>query len=155
MSRAVTLRRAGQRDREFIEILLRDNDLPVEDIDDVLDCLYVCEAGGERLGVGGLERYGDVALLRSVVIEESAREQGYGTAVCEAILDSAGADGIADVYLLTSTAPGFFRRLGFEEIDRETVPEPIQGTTEFSDLCPATAVCMQCELDATKDERRE
>jgi len=151
MTTEITLRPAEPHDSAYIEARLDECGLPVEDLDAVLECLYVCEVEGERVGAGGFEQYGTVALLRSVVVDETLRGEGYGTALCSALLDRARAAGVEEVYLLTTTAAAFFAELGFERTDREAVPGPIRGTTQFSDLCPDTATCMRRELDTANE----
>jgi amino-acid N-acetyltransferase len=148
----VVIRPARQTDEQFIETLLDDNDLPVADVPSVLDCLSVCETDDGQIGVGGIEQYGDVALLRSVAVDESERGAGHGTELCAELLDDAREAGVSDVYLLTETAPDFFADLGFERIDRDAAPDPIQDTTEFRDLCPSTAICMTRALEDTATE---
>lgn len=150
MSTELKLRPAEPDDREHIEKLLVDNNLPIADLSETLSCLYVCETATKQIGVAGLEQYHDVGLVRSVTIEKSARGNGYGTSVCNELLARARSMGISTVYLLTTTADDFFARLGFEEVARETVPTAIQQTSEFSDLCPVTAVCMKRNLDDAK-----
>jgi amino-acid N-acetyltransferase len=54
--------------------------------------------------------------------------------------------GVKELYLLTTTAEKFFPKLGFDSIDRDNVPTPIQATEEFSSICPSTAVCMVKKL---------
>ena len=168
----VELRPAEPGDREYVEELLAENDLPTSDLDSAYPALFVCESGeGERVGVGGLEVAGaeseadgsegdvegsedegevdeverepDAGLLRSVAVEESARGAGYGTAICERLLDRARVADLDAVFLLTTTAEDFFADLGFERVERSRVPDSIQGTAEFSDLCPASATCMK------------
>ena len=134
-------------DPEYVERLLAANDLPVADLAETLDCLYCWEADGERVGVGGLEPCGgDRALLRSVAVEKRARGEGHGRALCERLLDEAATRGCEEVYLLTTTAPGFFADLGFAEVDRESVPAEVRETTEFAELCPDAAVCMKRDV---------
>lgn len=147
MTPTVELRPTEPADRPYVETILDANGLPVADLDEAIDDLYIAEGPSGRVGVGGLEQYGENALLRSVAVEESVRGKGYGTTICERLLDRARADGVTRVYLLTTTAAEFFADLGFDETDRETVPESIQHTTEFSDLCPSTATCMKRDLD--------
>jgi amino-acid N-acetyltransferase len=48
--------------------------------------------------------------------------------------------------LLTETAETFFRRLGYEAIDRHYVSEDLKQSAEFRALCPASAVCMTKSL---------
>ena len=43
------------------------------------------------------------------------------------------------LYLLTTTAESLFRKWGFRRAPRNTVPEGIRATVEFSSLCTATA----------------
>jgi len=140
-------RPARREDEQFIETLLSDNDLVVADLTEKWECLYVYETDTGRIGVGGLEQYGDVALLRSVAITEPERGQGYGTTLCNDLLERTRDAGVTDVYLLTETAPEFFAGLGFERVNRESVPNPMRETAEFTDFCPSTAECMKRELD--------
>lgn len=73
MTRDLTLRPANRDDRAYIEDLLERNDLPTADVREQLHCLCLCERDDSPIGVGGLERHGDVGLLRSLAIEDSAR----------------------------------------------------------------------------------
>jgi len=143
MADALALRPATDADGAYVEELLADNGLPTADVPGALDSLYLIAVDGRRVGVAGLERHGDLALLRSVAVEASERGNGYGARACEALLDRAADAGVSTVYLLTTTADGFFARLGFERVDRAAVPDPIRATREFSELCPSTAVVMR------------
>jgi amino-acid N-acetyltransferase len=58
-------------------------------------------------------------------------------------MDLAGARHLAQVYLLTTTAQAFFARLGFEIIERSSVPETVQQSVEFKGACPASAIAMR------------
>lgn len=151
MPEDLTLRPAGPDDRAFVERLLAGNELPVSDLSGSLDPLYVCETDDGRVGVCGLERHGEFGLLRSVAVAESAQGNGHGTDACERLLDRARAADLTAVYLLTTTAEDFFARLGFEAVDRDDVPGPVRATSEFADLCPASAVVMKRDLDGSGD----
>ena len=142
----ITLRRAATDDLDRVEALLVANDLPYEDVHSGAATFFVGESDDEVVGVGGLEVYGSVALLRSVVVEASARGEGYGSALCDA-LEARGRDAGADaLYLLTTTAPAFFERRGYEVVERDAAPPEIRETSEFRDLCPASATCMRKRL---------
>ena len=54
----------------------------------------------------------------------------------------ARARGITALYLLTTTAAGFFERLGYKPHNRTTVSPSIAATAEFSSLCLDTAACL-------------
>lgn len=148
MSSGVAVRPAEPADSQFIETVLRRNDLVVPDESPADEATYVCERDGERIGIAALERYGDAALLRSVAIDDGARDRGYGTQLCTRLLERAGANGVADVYLFTGSAATFFETLGFERIDRESVPESIRATTEARQRCRSAAVPMKRALGA-------
>jgi N-acetylglutamate synthase-like GNAT family acetyltransferase len=50
---------------------------------------------------------------------------------------------VAQVYLLTTTAAGYFaRKLGFAPVERASAPKAIQATHEFSQACPQTAALL-------------
>lgn len=140
---AVHIRPATAADQEDIVALLATNDLPTADVPECIEAFSVFEVEGDQIGAGALVPYDDVALLRSVVIDAEVRNQGFGTTCCRRLLDSAAAQGIEAIYLLTTTAEAFFEDLGFEAVDREVVPAPIRETRLFSELCPtaATAMC--------------
>ena len=139
----LTLRQVDASALEYVERILVRNDLPSQDVRSKPDCFYIGYAGGERVGIGGFERYGTEGLLRSVVVEESNRNEGLGIALCEALEAHASAAGIDTLYLLTTTVAEFFTDRGYREISRGRAPDPIQQTAEFQFLCPETAVCMR------------
>lgn len=104
------------------------------------------ESDAGLAGVIGLERFGDVALLRSLVVSPGARGAGVGRALVQALESSARAQGFRELWLLTIDAGAFFSGLGFIERDRDSAPHAIRGSAEFSSLCPADAVLMSKDL---------
>ncbi|WP_339105186.1 arsenic resistance N-acetyltransferase ArsN2 [Haloterrigena salinisoli] len=142
----LTLQRADESALEDIETLLAENDLPSADVRTSSARFYVAYDGDDRIGIGGLERYGTDGLLRSVVVERSARGKGYGTTLCDALERRARIDGLETLYLLTTTAAGFFAGRGYEELERSDAPAAIRRTSEFRELCPASATCMRKSL---------
>lgn len=144
---SITIRKADAGELDRIEGLLDANGLPSQDVRAKSGCFFTAYADTERIGIGGVEVHGSNGLLRSVVITDSKRGQGYGTALCDALEDYARTNGVETLYLLTTTAAAFFRRCGYEATGRETVPSNIRRTTEFTDLCPRSATCMRKDLD--------
>lgn len=96
----------------------------------------------------GLQPYGEVALLRSLVVSPEARGTGYGGALVTEVEAYAQQLGVRELYLLTNSAETFFSRHGYSRLDRTGVPETIRQTAEFSSLCPASAVCMHKRIEA-------
>lgn len=143
---SITLRRATAADIERIESLLRSEGLPYRDIRDEPSQIRVATHDQRTVGIGGLQPAGSNVLLRSLVVKPVHRGQGYGAAICSRLEETAAANDTEAVYLLTTTAPEFFRRRGYERVERELAPTAIQNTAEFQSLCPRDAICMRRSL---------
>jgi amino-acid N-acetyltransferase len=137
------MRAATGRDHAAVIGLLEAASLPTAGVPAGLDDYLVAERGGRIVGAIGLERYGTAALLRSAVVEPGARGTGLGTALVERLLDAARTGGVREVFLLTTTAEGYFPRFGFAPITREEVPAGVKASVEFQGACPASAVVMR------------
>lgn len=142
MENSLTYRPAIAEDWPAIETMLLSARLPLDGARDHLAAFVVGESDGVARCVGGYERYGDVALLRSVAIAKRWRGQGIGSQLLQVLKGRAHADGIGSLYLLTTTAADFFARHGFIEVDRATAPAVLQGSREFQGVCPASATLM-------------
>jgi amino-acid N-acetyltransferase len=81
-----------------------------------------------------------------VAVEPSVRGRGFGTTLCDRLERNARSADVETLYLLTTTAADFFAELGYVESERENAPISIRDTTEFAELCPATATCMEKSL---------
>ncbi len=113
--------------------------LPIDDLEQGGRTFFRFADEGQIVGFGGLEPYGDCALLRSVVVLSDKRGRGYGEAISRQMLDQAARDGARTVYLLTESATTFFECLGFVKVDRATAPATILQTRQAASLCPASA----------------
>jgi amino-acid N-acetyltransferase len=83
-----------------------------------------CE-GGSIHGVCGLGIcWEDLAEIKSLAVSEGQRGKGFGFQLVEACLNEARALGLKRVFTLTYI-PGFFVRLGFEEIEKSYLPHKI------------------------------
>lgn len=137
------LQPATAHDLPLIQQWLEQNRLPYSDVPTVLDKLFLGYEASEVAGIGGVETYGEYGLLRSLVIIETFRGKGYGRVLCQSLANQARMQGIQELYLLTTTANSFFEKNGFERVDRQSAPDVLQQTSQFSQLCPAAAVCMR------------
>lgn len=108
--------------------------------------LFRFEDSGQIIGVSGLEISDDQALLRSVAVKPALQGKGLGKEMVAQIEQAARESGIKSFYLLTNTAPEFFRSIGYQQIDRNDFAEPLKQTAQFAGLCPVSAVCMKKEL---------
>lgn len=148
------MRNARADDQKAIERLLVDADLPTEGVADALADAVVAERDGRVVAVAALEPYGEAALLRSVVVDPALRGAGLGRTLVEERLAHAAAAGIDEVYLLTTTAEGFFAGLGFARIGRDDAPAAIRGSAEFASICPASAAVMRRRSTRTVEDMR-
>jgi len=139
---SLRFRRATPEDLNPILSLLESAKLPPQGVKEHLPTFVVAEDRGKVLAVAGLERYGSLALFRSVAVHESHRGSGVGRAICEETLGRAVKDGVEHCYLLTETAPRFFEGLGFRALPRDVAPPVIETSEEFASLCPGSATFM-------------
>lgn len=135
--------------QEVVNLLQAEN-LPTDDLHPELPHFLLARANGALVGVAGLEVYGTDALLRSVVVHKEYRNYHIARRLTNDLLKQAKLNGIKDVYLITTTADGYFEKQGYARIDREAVPAAIRGTQQFSGLCPSSAVTMHRRLEKPK-----
>lgn len=122
--------------------LLADHGLPADGLLDHLDTALVLRLDDRVAACAALEIYADGALLRSVAVDNVLKGRGLGQQIVRAALDLARQRGLASVYLLTTTADGFFPRFGFRPIARADVPAGVRTSVEFQSACPASAIVM-------------
>jgi N-acetylglutamate synthase-like GNAT family acetyltransferase len=138
------IRTATEADLAPVYHLLEKASLPTEGLEEQFGPGYVVALEGDRIvGAAGIERYGRSGLLRSVVTAPEVRGRGIAEALTRNRLDWAATEGLDMVYLLTTTAAGYFPKLGFEPVDRSEVPAEVQASREFGSICPASAVAMR------------
>lgn len=135
----ISLRPAHAADWPAVESLLTAHRLPLDGAREHLSTFVIAEAGREVVGCAGAEPRGDVALLRSVAVAPGLQHQGIGGQMAALVLEEARRRGFRAVYLLTTTARDYFRRMGFTPADRATAPLALQGSAEFKGACPDTA----------------
>lgn len=116
--------------------------LPYGDLSIPLDYFVVAKSGGLLVGSIGLELYRDHGLLRSLAVDDQYRNNKIGDTLVKELIAMSKDKGVKHLYLLTTTAQQYFEKHAFETVDREHVPPEIKGSTQFSALCPYTAICM-------------
>jgi amino-acid N-acetyltransferase len=136
------IRPGHSADFAAVTALLKGAGLPTDDLTSALDLhLWVLEAEGGVVGAIGIERFGASALLRSLVIVPTYRGRGLGHRLVAQLEQEVQDKGVQRLVLLTETAESFFRKNGYEVIERRCVPAEVTQSAEFR-LCPASAVCM-------------
>lgn len=141
----MNIRSAGQEEIEEIRELLVASSLPAEDVSDAAAIMFLVAANDANAisGCVGLEAYGTVGLLRSLAVAKDARGLGIGHALVAAAENAARMKGMAQLYLLTTTASQLFVSIGYNAVARSEVPESLRSSTQFASLCPASATCMR------------
>lgn len=127
--------------------LLGAQGLPFSDItDEHLEHFLYAGSDAAPTGMVGVEIHGSDALLRSLIVADTARTQGLGSVLVQQVEAYAAARLVNAVYLLTTTAEQFFERRGYRRVDRAQAPPAIQATAEFASLCPASSAFMTKKL---------
>jgi N-acetylglutamate synthase-like GNAT family acetyltransferase len=101
---------------------------------------------GETAGFVGLERHGEAAVLRSLVVLGDHRGEGLGRQLAEHAAAFARKAGVTELWLLTTTAAAFFEHLGWTPRARSDAPGAVRKSPEFTSLCPASASCLSRKL---------
>ena len=138
----VIITRAAGGDLAAIQALLAKSKLPPDDVGEHLDNFLVARRAGKIAGTVGLEVYGSNALLRSLAVEESERNKGMAKSLYDELLIFARDRGVRQISLLTTTAEGYFAKLGFTRVNKDEIPGFVKNTKEYQEFCPSNAVCM-------------
>lgn len=143
----VEVRPAQPDDLVPLLALIKAAGLPTSGVVDAFPHGYVvAHIAGALVAAAGLEVHGNNGLLRSVVVTPALRRTGLARKLVARLLDAGRERGLDAVYLLTTTAPECFARLGFERARREDAPDALKRSSEFASICPASAVCMTKRL---------
>jgi amino-acid N-acetyltransferase len=126
--------------------LLQSSKLPTDHLDFSNHLLIGFYDGSEPVATGGLELYGNYALLRSLSVKLGIRGQSLGSSITDHLIIEAKKRNLKAIYLLTETARNFFLKKGFKDIGRDQVPDEVKTSSEFSSDCPTTAACMYFDL---------
>lgn len=144
-------REARESDFQRIRKLLESCGLPSLDVDGRKQKMFIAESDGRLVAVGGIEKYGDVALVRSIAVAPEYRKNGMASNIYHLIEEYAHDSEVVALYLMTESAGGFFQKHGFKEQERKRVPGLIKQTDQYSRLCPSSATVMFKALSAWND----
>ncbi|MEN6317497.1 MAG: N-acetyltransferase [Syntrophaceae bacterium] len=88
----------------------------------------------------------NLAEIRSLYVEEGYRKQGIARKLVEACISEAITIGLFRIFTLTNS-PGFFKRLGFMEVERSTLSEKIWSDcfrcSKYPDYCDEVAMIVE------------
>lgn len=147
MTGRFTLRRATAADLGTLQAWLDAAGLPSADLAQLpLSHFVIATEGASDVGAVGVEQFGALGLLRSLVVVERKRGLGAGSFLLTSLEDSARANGIRELWLLTIDAQAYFQQHGYRVRQREEAPPAIRGTAEYTDLCPVDAILMSKKI---------
>src|SRR6185295_15911367 len=118
----IVIEREVAQDLQAVKELLARMKLPLDDVDQLVETLFVARRDGDVIGTAGLELYRDGALLRSVAVDAAVQGRGLGAELTRAALRLAQARRAPAVFLLTTTAETYFAQFGFAPVSRSEVP---------------------------------
>ncbi|GAA2835223.1 amino-acid N-acetyltransferase [Crossiella cryophila] len=150
MSDAITVRRARTRDvrsmKALVDLYASKDILLEKDLVTLYESVqefWVAELEGSLVGCGALHvLWEDLAEIRTVAVDPTARGKGVGGAIVRQLVDVANQLGLMRIFVLTFEEH-FFRRHGFVEIQGTPVTaeiyeeirrSPDAGVAEFLDL---------------------
>jgi amino-acid N-acetyltransferase len=121
--------RAGDEPR-FAELIIA-GELPPMFISEWVEGFVAVEHAGEVIACGGLEVYDACGVLRSIVVDESARNMRIGERMAELLMEDARAAGATDLYLFTMHAAPFWRRLGYIDLPLDQWKQPARASWQY------------------------
>lgn len=142
MPEPITIHTAGSNERDIVIVLLRSAKLPADDLPQELNNFLVARDDEKIVGTIGLEIYEKNGLLRSLMVEPAYRNKKVGAALIDRLELLGRKSGLYNIYLLTETAEKYFSGKGYTRIERAQAPSSLQKSSEFSHVCPASAVLM-------------
>ena len=130
-----------------LSALLANCGLPTEDLGAANQSfLGIQNETGSLTATGGLEFYGDDAILRSLAVDAEQRGSGLAGKLLDELIAEARKRKLNSLYLLTETAEAYFAKRGFQVISRSDAPAPVLAAPQFAGICPDSATAMQFRL---------
>lgn len=143
MTTQLLYRLATENDLAAITALLEKYKLPATDIrSSKIDFILAVTEEKQVVGCIGVEQYLSHGLLRSFAVEKAYRNQKIGKTLFDELISLSVQNGVTIMHLLTTTAEEYFRAQDFVIADRNTAPDSIKATAEFSSLCPSSSTYM-------------
>jgi N-acetylglutamate synthase-like GNAT family acetyltransferase len=132
---------------DVLEILSQVN-LPHDGVEEHFGSFLIARSGGGKiLGCIGLERHGDLGLLRSAAVLPEYQGQWIGNKLVQELLKRAAAQEVTEVVLLTTTAKEYFQnKFGFKEARRSGYEKRLANSPEWNLPRCSSAVFMTLKL---------
>jgi len=93
-----------------------------EDVRDNIDAYYVMEVDDNVVGCGALYEYGDCGEVACIYVKLSHEGTGYGVTMVDFLEEKAREKGFGSVFALSNRAAGFFKRIGYSDMNLNRLP---------------------------------
>lgn len=143
----ILIQKAKNSDLEPIAELLVTNELPIADIREKHVQMFIGRFNDEMVATIGIEKYGSQALLRSLAVKHSFRNNKIGGAMVKHVIGLCLKENVENLYSFTTAAEKYFLKFGFKRIERDEVPDTIKNTLEFRELCPESAAVLHKKMN--------
>ncbi len=134
-------------DVEEIKRLMEFSNLTSTGVEEHIDNFLVARESGRIIGCAGIEVWQADGPMRSVAVIPERRGSGLGKELTLAALEYAKSLKLQTLSLLTQTAAEFFPKLGFIEIERNSLPKQIREFIDQTGVCPKSATAMKINLN--------
>jgi N-acetylglutamate synthase-like GNAT family acetyltransferase len=146
MNPSVEFSLAEAPDWSYVTALLAESGLALEGLTQPVPGYTLAWENTRAVGVVGTERYGDVALIRSLAVTPSRRGLGIGRALLKRVLAHLSREGVQRAYVLTVTTPEYFALFGFRRGPHDQAPAGLRASAEFQRACAACTALMSLPL---------
>ncbi len=119
-------RYATEEDWPEVEALLSASSISVEGIHEHITQYIVSRDKAGVLGCIGVDRYGTTGVLRVLAVAQRARSAGLGELLISAIVADVRLRGVESIVLQTTSAAGYFARLGFTPMNPADLPQSVR-----------------------------
>ncbi|MEA2286925.1 MAG: hypothetical protein QOJ21_2968 [Solirubrobacteraceae bacterium] len=107
------------------------------------------EAGGELLGVMGIQAVGDVDLIRHAYVSPAAQRRGVGAELLRHLTHGRTRPLLVGTWAAAEWAIRFYRRHGFEQVSDERRTELLRRYRKIPDRQIETSVVLQAPSPGT------
>lgn len=132
---SIVVRLAKKNDMINMLQLLEKANLNTEGLAENLDNFLVVEDVRQSepyvVGMVGLEIYGDLGILRSLVLRSESWNSKVGVELLSLIIGYGWKKGLREIYLMTQISQDFFEYWGFVEVTWDDLPEHLRQSSQF------------------------
>jgi amino-acid N-acetyltransferase len=127
----ISFQAASPSDWNEIRNLLTASGMQVQGALNHLNNFVLATENGRAVGAIGMEIYGDIGLVRSLVVASNMRGKAIGKRLVKHLIERARARQLSALYLLTGRVDPLFERFGFEKMARADMPTKLYVSVEL------------------------